>query len=162
MFFLIISVLILALILGPVRHYYKIPDVCSIRDLLKKSSISYLEISSQFFFSQKTVSFHNHLESAVPMEVAPKMLTKRLICEIRSEMVGTFTWASAEDGKPTICLGRAVKKDEVVGFITTLRLPTPILSPTDGKIVGLPIKDNCPVQYGELLMLIEKNGNSLV
>ena len=162
MFFLIISALILALILGPIRQHYKIPDVCSIRDLLKNTRVSYLEISSQFFFSQKTVSFHNHLESAVSIEVTPKVLAKGLICEIRSEMVGTFTWASAADGKPTICLGRAVKKDEVVGFITALRLPTPILSPTDGKIVGLPIMDNCPVQYGELLMLIEKNGNSLV
>jgi len=102
------------------------------------------------------------LESAAPIEVVPKMLAKGLICEIRSEMVGTFTWAKAEDGKPIIYLGRTVKKDEIVGFITALRIPTPILSSIDGKIVGLPIMDNCPVQYGELLMLIEKKGNSLV
>src|SRR3989339_2108056 len=153
MLFLIISALILALILGPIRQHYKIPDVCSIRDLLKNTRVSYLEISSQFFFSLKTVAFYNHSEIVTPRKVAPKAPAK----EVKSEMVGTFTWASAADGKPIICLGRIVKKDEVVGFITALRIPTPVLSPIDGKIVGLPIKDNWPVEYGQIVMLIEKN-----
>jgi biotin carboxyl carrier protein len=72
-------------------------------------------------------------------------------------MVGTFYWAKMEQSDEVVArIGRKVQKNQVLGRIKALGLYTDVLSPIDGKIIGFLLLDDMPVEYGQLILLIEE------
>lgn len=146
-----------------IRRAYLIPDLETLRNMAKGTSISHIYISS-CFGRLRQISFTNDSEQiAVVLPTKPRVEARREIVELKSHMVGTFRWLrSKKSGRSFGRKGKRIKSRQVVGIIEALRLDNEVVSPVDGSIVEIRIRNGHPVQYGQVLALIERKQNSLI
>ncbi len=78
--------------------------------------------------------------------------------EIKSPIVGTF-YRSAGPDKPTYAkVGDVVKKGSVVCIIEAMKLFNEIESEIGGKIVKVCVEDASPVEFDQVLFLVDPKG----
>ncbi|MBK7009285.1 MAG: acetyl-CoA carboxylase biotin carboxyl carrier protein [Saprospiraceae bacterium] len=87
-------------------------------------------------------------------DAAPKAAAEKLI-EIKSPMVGTFYRSSAPDKPAFVSVGDSVQKGSVVCIIEAMKLFNEIESEFAGKIVKVLVEDASPVEYDQVLFLVE-------
>lgn len=75
--------------------------------------------------------------------------------EISSPMVGTFYRSAAPDKPPFIKVGDSIEKGDVVCIIEAMKLYNEIESEISGKVVKVMVEDAVPVEYDQVLFLIE-------
>jgi acetyl-CoA carboxylase biotin carboxyl carrier protein len=75
--------------------------------------------------------------------------------EIRSPMVGTFYRSSGPDKPPYIKVGDSISQGSVVCIIEAMKLFNEIESEITGKIVKVMAEDATPVEYDQVLFLVE-------
>jgi acetyl-CoA carboxylase biotin carboxyl carrier protein len=101
---------------------------------------------------------------AVPQSDVPKVAAKPAdteggnYLEIKSPIVGTF-YRSAGPDKPTYAkVGDVVKKGSVVCIIEAMKLFNEIESEIAGKIVKVCVEDASPVEFDQVLFLVDPKG----
>jgi acetyl-CoA carboxylase biotin carboxyl carrier protein len=77
--------------------------------------------------------------------------------EIRSPIVGTFYRAPAPDAEPYVEVGQVVKVGSVLCIVEAMKLMNEIESDCDGKIAKIMVENGKPVEYNQVLFLIEKS-----
>ncbi len=99
---------------------------------------------------------HNsqHMESTKP--VATNTLPNLQYHEVRSPIVGTFYRAPAPDVEPYIEIGQSVKIGTVLCIVEAMKLMNEIESDCDGTVVKIIAENGKPVEYNQILFLIEK------
>ncbi len=80
------------------------------------------------------------------------------LLEIKSPMVGTFYRSASPDKPPFIKVGGQVEKGDVVCIVEAMKLFNEIESEISGKIVKVVSEDAAPVEYDQVLFLIDPNG----
>ncbi len=75
--------------------------------------------------------------------------------EIKSPMVGTFYRSSSPDKPPFIQVGDSITKGGVVCIIEAMKLFNEIESEVTGKIVKVLVDDSTPVEYDQVLFLVD-------
>ncbi|MEM9984491.1 MAG: acetyl-CoA carboxylase biotin carboxyl carrier protein [Bacteroidota bacterium] len=88
---------------------------------------------------------------------APKAEPSNLV-EFKSPMIGTFYRASSPDTPVFAKVGDTVQKGDVLCIIEAMKLFNEIESEIDGKIVKIMVEDAQPVEYDQVLFLIEPAG----
>ena len=76
--------------------------------------------------------------------------------EVRSPIVGTFYRAPAPDAEPYIEIGQSVKIGSVLCIVEAMKLMNEIESDCDGTVVKIIAENGKPVEYNQILFLIEK------
>ncbi|NOX35979.1 MAG: acetyl-CoA carboxylase biotin carboxyl carrier protein [Calditrichaeota bacterium] len=76
--------------------------------------------------------------------------------EVRSPMVGTFYRAPAPDAAPYVEVGDTVSPGQTLCIIEAMKLMNEIQSEVSGKIAKILVENAQPVEYNQLLFLIEK------
>lgn len=90
-----------------------------------------------------------------PAEAAPVKKDDSNLLKITSPMVGTFYRASSPGATPFTDVGKTVGEGQVVCIIEAMKLMNEIESEVSGKVVEVCVQDGQPVEYGQVLMLIE-------
>ncbi|MEL6637626.1 MAG: acetyl-CoA carboxylase biotin carboxyl carrier protein [Bacteroidota bacterium] len=75
--------------------------------------------------------------------------------EVRSPMVGTFYRSSAPDKPPFKKVGDSISAGEVVCIVEAMKLFNEIEAEVTGKIVKVMIDDASPVEYDQVLFLVD-------
>ncbi|MBI5475069.1 MAG: acetyl-CoA carboxylase biotin carboxyl carrier protein [Ignavibacteriae bacterium] len=75
--------------------------------------------------------------------------------EVRSPIVGTFYRAPAPDAAPFVEVGSIVSSGTVLCIVEAMKLMNEIESDASGKIVRLMVENGQPVEYDQVLFLIE-------
>ena len=78
--------------------------------------------------------------------------------EIKSPMVGTFYAAPAPDAPPYIKVGERISVGQVVCIVEAMKLMNEIESEVTGKIVKVMVDNAQPVEFGQVLFLIDPKG----
>ncbi len=86
-----------------------------------------------------------------PVEVAPAAN----IYEVRSPMVGTFYRAPSPDADPYVEVGDSVSVGQTLCIVEAMKLMNEIESEVSGKIVKILVENAQPVEYNQVLFLIE-------
>ena len=74
---------------------------------------------------------------------------------VTSPMVGTV-YAAAEPGAaPLIKVGDSVKEGQTLLIIEAMKVMNPLASPRAGTVTRILVADGQPVEFGELLLVIE-------
>ncbi len=74
---------------------------------------------------------------------------------VTSPMVGT-AYTSPEPGAPTFVKeGNAVKKGQTLLIVEAMKVMNPITAHTDGNISKILVKNAQPIEFGEVLVVIE-------
>ena len=79
------------------------------------------------------------------------------IVEVRSPMVGTFYRAPSPDADPYVEVGQRVEAGQTLCIIEAMKLMNEIESEFSGKISQIVIENAQPVEYNQVLFLIEKS-----
>jgi acetyl-CoA carboxylase biotin carboxyl carrier protein len=74
---------------------------------------------------------------------------------VPSPMVGTAYFAAAPGADPFVQIGSKVKEGQTILIIEAMKTMNQIASPRSGTVTSILIEDASPVEYGELLMVIE-------
>ncbi len=78
--------------------------------------------------------------------------------EFKSPMVGTFYRSAGPDKPPFVQVGDQVNKGQTVCIIEAMKLFNEIESELNGKIVKVMVDDATPVEYDQVLFLIDPKG----
>jgi acetyl-CoA carboxylase biotin carboxyl carrier protein len=76
--------------------------------------------------------------------------------EVRAPMVGTFYRAPAPDAYPYIENCDAITTGQTICIIEAMKLMNEIQSEVDGKITKIMVENAQPVEYNQVLFLVEK------
>jgi acetyl-CoA carboxylase biotin carboxyl carrier protein len=74
---------------------------------------------------------------------------------VTSPMVGTAYVAPEPGAAPFVRVGDRVKAGQTVLIIEAMKVMNPIKAPVGGTVVSILVGDAQPVEYGEVLMVIE-------
>lgn len=93
---------------------------------------------------------------APPAAEAPaKTKPEKQYHEIRSPIVGTFYRAPSPDAEPYIEAGHNVKAGDVLCIVEAMKLMNEIESDVSGKIVKIMVENAKPVEYNQVLFLVD-------
>jgi acetyl-CoA carboxylase biotin carboxyl carrier protein len=87
--------------------------------------------------------------AAVPVAAATN------VNAVPAPMVGTVYFAPAPGADPFIQVGSKVKEGQTILIIEAMKTMNQIASPRSGTVTAILIEDSSPVEYGELLVVIE-------
>lgn len=74
---------------------------------------------------------------------------------VRSPIVGTFYRAPAPGADPFVEVGDFVEKGQVLCIVEAMKVMNELESPVAGKIVDILVQNGEPVEYGQVLFLID-------
>lgn len=94
------------------------------------------------------------IENAVPV---PTSKPDDNIVEIRSPMVGTFYRSPSPDADPYVEVGQLVSVGQTLCIVEAMKLMNEIESEVSGKIVKILVDNAQPVEYNQVLFLIQKS-----
>ncbi|MEM1325384.1 MAG: acetyl-CoA carboxylase biotin carboxyl carrier protein [Bacteroidota bacterium] len=92
---------------------------------------------------------------AAPQESSGESTAPANYLEIKSPIVGTFYRSSSPDKPPFVKVGDSVKSGDVVCIVEAMKLFNEIESEISGKIVKVMVEDRQPVEYDQVLFLVE-------
>jgi acetyl-CoA carboxylase biotin carboxyl carrier protein len=93
--------------------------------------------------------------AAAPAQKTEKAATGKNTVEIKSPMIGTFYRSSNPDSPPFVSVGDKVSKGQVVCIIEAMKLFNEIESEVSGTIVKATIENSSPVEYDQILFVVE-------
>ena len=74
---------------------------------------------------------------------------------IKCPIIGTAYLASQPGAKPFVSVGKKIKKGDTVMIIEAMKTMNHVPSPINGTIKKICIEDGQPVEYGQVLVLID-------
>ena len=83
-----------------------------------------------------------------------KAQSKNLI-EIKAPLVGTFYRSSSPDAASFVEVGQEIEVGEVVCIVEAMKLMNEIKSEVRGKVVDILAENADPVEFGQIMFLIE-------
>jgi acetyl-CoA carboxylase biotin carboxyl carrier protein len=78
--------------------------------------------------------------------------------QVKSPMVGTFYRSSSPEKEAYVKIGDVIEKDQVVCIVEAMKLFNEIESEVAGKVVEILVDDATPVEYDQVLFLVDPNG----
>ncbi len=79
------------------------------------------------------------------------------LLEVRSPIVGTFYRAPSPGKDPYIKVGDVISSGDVVCIVEAMKLFNEIESEISGKVVKVVVDDASPVEYDQVLFLVDPN-----
>ena len=80
------------------------------------------------------------------------------LLEVKSPIVGTFYRSYSPDKPAFVAVGDTIGEGSVVCIVEAMKLFNEIESEVSGKIVKVMIDDASPVEYDQVLFLVDPNG----
>jgi acetyl-CoA carboxylase biotin carboxyl carrier protein len=90
-----------------------------------------------------------------PPAQAPTPQPETKYIEIKSPIVGTFYRAPAPDADPYVEVGQIVQPKQVLCIVEAMKLMNEIESDVSGRIIKIMVENAQPVEYNQVLFLIE-------
>jgi acetyl-CoA carboxylase biotin carboxyl carrier protein len=103
----------------------------------------------------KEPALHAVSAANAPAAKPPEAPAKKPGSEIKSPMVGTFYRAPSPEAPPYISVGDNVEVGQVVCIIEAMKLMNEIKSEVRGKVIELHTDNAEPVEFGQVLFVIE-------
>jgi len=93
----------------------------------------------------------------LPSSTSPVAVDSKYV-EIKAPMVGTFYSAPAPDSPPYVKPDQKIEAGQVVCIVEAMKLMNEIEAETSGRLVKVVAKNGQPVEFGQVLFLIDPNG----
>ena len=95
-------------------------------------------------------------ESAPAGETAAKpQPQQKNVKEVKAPMVGTFYRAASPDEDPYVQVGDVIQKGDVLCIVEAMKLMNEVKAEFGGKIREIAVENAEPVEYGQVLFLVE-------
>ena len=91
---------------------------------------------------------------------APEPDESKNLVPIKSPMVGTFYRSPAPDADPYVEQNSYVDVGQTVCIVEAMKLMNEIESDVKGRIARILVENAQPVEYGQILFLVETDGSA--
>ena len=118
-------------------------------------------IPAQMPMQQQMAQPQQQMASQAPAAEAPKAEKKEEevnYVEVKSPMIGTFYRKPSPDKPEFVKVGDTIEKGDVVCVIEAMKLFNEIEAEVSGKIVKVIADDTTPVEYDQVLFLVDPKG----
>lgn len=95
--------------------------------------------------------------AAPPAPKAETPVATSNLIEIKSPMIGTFYRTANPDSPPFVSVGDSITKGQTLCIIEAMKLFNEIESDISGTIVKIMVDNATPVEYDQVLFLVEPN-----
>lgn len=112
-------------------------------------------VSSPVVATQESQPQPKEESTSTPQVVATPAKSVANLLEIKSPMVGTFYRSSGPDKPSFVQVGDSIQAGSPVCIIEAMKLFNEIESEVSGKIVKVMVEDATPVEYDQVLFLVE-------
>ena len=138
--------------------------VRKLADLLRETGLSEIEFAEGEKrirvtrpTAAQTVAVHAPIAAAAApvAAAAPAAKPANHPGAVTSPMVGTAYAAPEPGSAPFVRVGDTVKAGQTVLIIEAMKVMNPIKAPRGGTVVEILVSDSQPVEFGEVLMIIE-------
>ena len=85
----------------------------------------------------------------------PEKAEKKNVIEVKAPMVGTFYRSPSPEAAPYVNVGDSIAPGQVICIIEAMKLMNEIKSEVKGKIVDIQADNAEPVEFGQVLFIIE-------
>ena len=92
---------------------------------------------------------------AVQPAVEPVPVAEKKYHEVKSPIVGTFYRAPAPDAANYVEVGQTIEEGAVLCIVEAMKLMNEIESDSSGKVVKICVENGKPVEYNQVLFLVE-------
>jgi acetyl-CoA carboxylase biotin carboxyl carrier protein len=136
--------------------------------ILNSTGLSEIELEQKGIRVRVSKSVVTHVQTAAPMTQAPAAPTAVTAAAtvaaapaadhaggVKSPMVGTAYMAASPEATPFVTLGATVKQGQTVLIIEAMKTMNQIPAPKSGKVTQILVDNGSPVEFGEVLMVIE-------
>jgi len=93
-----------------------------------------------------------------PAAVQPEAVEASNLLEVKCPIVGTFYRSPGPDKDPFIQVGDSINEGDVVCIVEAMKLFNEIETEVTGKIVKVMVEDASPVEYDQVLFLVDPKG----
>ena len=108
---------------------------------------------------QRSIPVHMESQSSVVESASAASMhpsgTSTNAKEIQSPMVGTFYRAPSPEAPAFVEVGQMVEIGQVVCIVEAMKLMNEIKSEVRGKIVEIPVENAQPVEFSQILFVVE-------
>lgn len=94
-------------------------------------------------------------QQAAPAAAQQQAEAESKFIQIKAPMVGTFYRAPAPDAASYIEIGQDIEVGQVLCIIEAMKLMNEIKSEVKGKVARICVENADPVEYGQVLFLVE-------
>jgi len=123
-------------------------------DYLNEFNLTELEYRDGDKKVKVSKNFSNITQSNIPKSQTQK--NKPAIgTKINSPIIGTAYLAPEPGGKKFVEIGKKIKKGDTVMIVEAMKTMNHIPSPKDGIVKSIYIEDGQPVEFGQLLVLLD-------
>ena len=74
---------------------------------------------------------------------------------VKSPIIGTIYLSPQPGAKPFISIGQKIKKGDTVMIVEAMKTMNHVPSPVNGTIKKICIEDGQPIEYGQVLVLLD-------
>ena len=106
---------------------------------------------------EKTIEFLPQSTAAPerPQANPPEKAERKATVDIKSPMVGTFYRTPSPEAPSYVNIGDTIEPGQVVCIIEAMKLMNEIKSEVKGKIVDIQVDNAEPVEFGQVLFVID-------
>ena len=126
--------------------------------LMNENGLSELEIEQDGVRIKLRKGLGGAVEKTVeyaPSAPQARETVEKKTIEIKTPMVGTFYRSPSPDAPPFVNIGDVIEPGQVICLIEAMKLMNEIKSDVKGKIVDVPVDNAEPVEYGQVLFVVE-------
>ncbi|MFA5145819.1 MAG: acetyl-CoA carboxylase biotin carboxyl carrier protein [Candidatus Omnitrophota bacterium] len=117
-----------------------------VRIRLKKGTAGYEKIVE---------SVPQHPPAPLPQAKPAEKTESRNTVDVKAPMVGTFYRAPSPEAPPYVNIGDTVEQGQVICIIEAMKLMNEIKSDVKGKLVDIQVENGEPVEFGQVLFVVE-------
>lgn len=133
--------------------------------LMEKHNLTEISVEEEGVKIHLRKGFSGEIEKSIQMaspvltparEVPPAAKEEaRNVVEIKAPMVGTFYRSPSPDTKPFVDVGNRINEGDVLCIIEAMKLMNEIKSEVKGKIIDILAENGGPVEFGQVMFLVE-------
>lgn len=99
----------------------------------------------------------NEIEEVIETQKEEPVEEKKNLVPIISNMIGLYFAKPSPNERPFVQVGDEIKEGQTICIIETIKLMNKITSDISGKVAEICVEDGKPVEYGQVIMYVEKN-----
>ena len=131
--------------------------VQNIMKLLKETDVRELEMEEDkvkiYLKKGNGVAIAHH---PAPVAVAEEVVEVKEYVEVKSKKIGKYFYKN-KDGEALFQVGQAVEEGAKLGYVDTMGIKNEVIAEATGTITEIFVKNGGVVDYGKVLVKIEKN-----
>ncbi len=154
---------------APTKAVTRSPELTlidNLADILNSTGLTEIELEQKGVRVRVSKSVISHMQAPAAVAAAPIAAAVAVASPsaapvsehaggVKSPMVGTVYMAASPEAAPFVTIGAVVKQGQTLLIIEAMKTMNQIPAPKSGKVIQIFVDNGSPVEFGEVLMVIE-------